>query len=107
MNNIEIYICVVINIMCLFIGYVLGYITKNTSTVSDTWCIPTKASKKQKEQEKTIEKIKSIDIDDSKFVIVEDISGLEKKFEDIAKTTDVHENIESSINKLSQIMKGK
>jgi hypothetical protein len=48
-----------------------------------------------------------VNIDDSKVVIEADISGLEKKFENITDTKHVSENIDSSINKLTQIMKGK
>lgn len=108
MNNFDIYICIILNIVCLLIGYIFGSIkNKNAQSVSTSWCIQNKEQKKQQEKKQTLEKIKAIDIDNSKMVIIEDISGLEKKFDSIGNTTDVHDNIESSINKLSQIMKGR
>lgn len=108
MNNIEIYLCIVINILFFCIGYLLGNLRiKNHESSPISWCISNKEQKKQQEKEQTLEKIKAIDIDNSKMVIIEDISGLEKKFDNMGNTTDVHSNIESSINKLSQIMKGR
>lgn len=108
MNELILYILVVLNILLFIIGYIIGRIQqKNVNIIGQSGYLIPKEQKKQIEQNKIIEKIQSVDIDDSKFVVDVDLSGFEKKFEEIAETKESNENIESSISKLSQIMKGK
>lgn len=52
-----------------------------------------------------LEKIKSVQIDDTKLVIGIDTSSIEKKFDSMGSTTTVKDNIEESANKLSQMIK--
>lgn len=108
MNEIILYCIVLSNIILFIIGYILGSLqNKNSNIIGQLGYTVSKEQKKQREQHKIIEKIQSVDIDESKFVVEADLSGFEKKFEEIAASKEMNENIESSINKLSQIMKGK
>lgn len=59
----------------------------------------------KREQSGALEKIKSIQIDDTKIVMGIDTSSIEKKFDNIGPSTTVKDNIEESANKLSQLIK--
>lgn len=108
MNETMLYGIILTNIIIFLLGYIIGCIQhKNTNIIGPIGYSVSKEQKKQIEQNKIIEKIQSVDIDESKFVVDADLSGFEKKFEEIAETKESNENIESSISKLSQIMKGK
>jgi hypothetical protein len=105
-NNIYLYLLVITNIICFLLGYLLSNKPKTDNTYYDLFPL-NKTQRKQAEQNRIIEKVKSIDIDDRKVIIDTDTSALEKKFEILGEDKQVNESIESSINKLSQIMKGK
>jgi hypothetical protein len=88
----------------------LGYLLSLVCNKNNTNYMPFSANhteKKQTEQNRIIEKVKLVDIDESKVIIDADTSVLEKKFDNLGEDKHVNENIESSISKLSQIMKGK
>lgn len=108
MNNNLLYLLIISNIVFFILGYIISKLNnKNYSNISESGYIFHKPNKKEIEQKRVIEKLQSVDIDESKVVLETDISGLEKKFEEITQTTTVNDNISDSINKLSQIMKGK
>ena len=107
MTSITIYFLCLINILCFILGLLVGKIYFSSSVFSEHMGYSfVSQEKKKKEQNKVINKIKSIDIDESTYVINENTDGLEKKFENIADTKSVSDNIESSVNKLSQMIKG-
>jgi hypothetical protein len=105
-SNIYLYLLAITNIIFFLLGYLLSIKYKADNTHYDLFAL-NKTQRKQAEQNRIIEKVKSIDIDDRKVIINTDTSTLEKKFEILGEDTQVNESIESSINKLSQIMKGK
>lgn len=108
MSSYILYLLIISNLIFLILGYIIGKISdKNSSNIIESGYISHKPNKKEIEQNKVIQKIQSVNIDESKVVLETDISGLEKKFDDITETTMVNDNITGSINKLSQIMKGK
>lgn len=66
-----------------------------------------KSQRKSKDYEKVVEKMQKITIDDSKFVSNIDISDMEKKYDNIAPSVEINDNIDASVNKLSSLIKGK
>lgn len=105
-NNFYIYCLIIINVICFILGYLLAS-KCNQNSANYIPFTTNKTEKKQIEQNRIIEKVKLVDIDESKVIIDTDTSVLEKKFENLGEDKQVNENIESSISKLSQIMKGK
>lgn len=105
-NNFYLYLLSVLNIICFILGYLLA-LKCNQNSIYHVPFTANQTEKKQAEQNRIIEKVKLIDIDESKVIIDTDTSVLEKKFENLGEDKHVNENIESSISKLSQIMKGK
>ena len=98
---------VVIYVSCVLIGYILGRIhTTNIAHIeyptTDKFFTP---NTKTKQEIDTIEKLKRVNIDDSVLVHNIDTSGMEKKFEQISEIQQSDANIESSVNKLSQIIR--
>lgn len=106
MNNIDIYLLIIVNVFFFMSGYLLASKCSQNSSYHIPF-ISNTTQKKQVEQNRIIEKVKLIDIDESKVIIDTDTSVLEKKFENLGEDKHVNENIDSSISKLSQIMKGK
>lgn len=108
MSNYLLYLLIISNILFFILGYIIAKLnTKNYSNITESGYIFNKQNKKEIEQNRVIQKLQQVNIDERKVVIDTDISGLEKKFDDISETTMVNDNIASSINKLSQVMKGK
>lgn len=106
MTNITIYILCFINIACFIFGLVIGKIWFSRTSSGNIESYIFKENSKKKEQKQVIDKIKSINIDESTYVINENTDELEKKFENIANTKSVNDNIESSVSKLSQMIRG-
>lgn len=106
MNNIDIYLLIIVNVFFFMSGYLFASKCNQNSSYHMPFTA-NKTEKKQVEQNRIIEKVKLIDINESKVIIDTDTSVLEKKFENLGEDKHVNENIESSISKLSQIMKGK
>ena len=52
-----------------------------------------------------LEKVKFIQIDDSKYVTDVDCGGIEKKFSTLGEESKKEQNIQDSIDKLSNIIK--
>ena len=52
-----------------------------------------------------LEKVKFIQIDDSKYVTDVDYDGIEKKFSTLGEESKKEQNIQNSIDKLSNIIK--
>lgn len=103
-------ILILLYVTAIFIGYLIGrmrpiqvYDNAGYSGLS----LSKDKSLKRTEEKQIIEKIKSVDIDDTIFIHSLDTSGMEKKFDTISTTTEKPAEIEQSINKLSQIIKGK
>jgi len=108
MSNDLLYLLIISNIVFFILGYILANVSnKNYNNTIESGYIFHRPNKKEIEQTKVIKKLQSVDIDESKVVLETDISGLEKKFGEITETKTVNDNISDSINKLSQIMKGK
>lgn len=108
MSNYLLYLLIISNVLFFILGYIIAKLnTKNYSNITESGYIFNKQNKKEIEQNRVIQKLQQVNIDERKVVIDTDISGLEKKFDDISETTMVNDNIASSINKLSQVMKGK
>jgi len=105
------YIHICINILFFLCGFLLGgyFLGSNNATSSDFVYnyLPNKERKKQKEKEKVLEKVKSVSIDESIVVIEQDTDDLEKHFDEITETKIKDVNIQKSIDKLSQLRKGK
>lgn len=97
---------IITNIICFMLGYLLSLVCNKNNTNYMPFSV-NRTEKKQTEQNRIIEKVKLVDIDESKVIIDTDTSVLEKKFDNLGEDKHVNENIESSISKLSQIMKGK
>jgi LAS superfamily LD-carboxypeptidase LdcB len=92
--QILIILCVVsLNILFFSIGLLLGR-NNIIEALAPGQSIVSKSKNKPK-----------IDIDDKKFVTEIKTTGLEKKYQDIAQSTESNENIVSSISKLKS-MKG-
>jgi len=87
-----------------FIGFLLG---KNNTQVISKELFLEKSQRKSKDYEKVVEKMQKITIDDSKFVSNIDISDMEKKYDNIAPSVEINDNIDASVNKLSSLIKGK
>ena len=51
--------------------------------------------------------MQTVAIDDSKFVGNIDTSDMEKKYDNIAPSVEINDNIDQSVNKLSSLIKGK
>lgn len=111
MTNFTIYILAFSNIICLVLGFCLASILSKNIVSSDNLgysMLDNKTTRRKKEQAEVINKIQAIDIDDSKFVSNIDTSSLEKGFDkEITKSTEVNTDIQSSVNKLQSLMKGK
>ena len=111
MINFTIYILIFSNLVCLLLGFCLASIFSKNIVSTDGLgysILDSKTTKRKKEQAEVINKIQSIDIDDSKFVTNIDTSSLEKGFDkEITKSTEVNSDIQSSVNKLQSLMKGK
>lgn len=75
----------------------IGFVYNNLSS---------KEARKKQEEEKILEKVKAVAIDDSIFVMEQDTDSLEKHFDNITETKLQETNIQSSIDKLSQLRKG-
>ncbi len=106
-----IYIHICINILFFLCGLLVGshFLGSNSTTSSDFVYnyLPNKERKKQKEKEKVLEKVKSVSIDESIVVIDQNTDDLEKHFDEITETKIKDVNIQKSIDKLSQLRKGK
>ncbi len=87
-----------------FIGFLLG---KNNVKIVSKESFVEKSQRKSKDYEKVVEKMQKITIDDSKFVSNIDISDMEKKYDNIAPSVEINDNIDASVNKLSSLIKGK
>ena len=110
MSNIAIYLYICINILFFVSGFLIhayffgskandsiGFVYNNLSS---------KEARKKQEEEKILEKVKAVTIDDSIFVMEQDTESLEKHFDNITETKLQETNIQSSIDKLSQLRKG-
>lgn len=110
MSNIAIYLYICINILFFVSGFLIhayffgskasdniGFVYNNLSS---------KEARKKQEEEKILEKVKAVAIDDSIFVMEQDTDSLEKHFDNITETKLQETNIQSSIDKLSQLRKG-
>lgn len=95
-ENYIIIILIFLNMLSLAIGYILGKISiiNNDRPISFF-----------DKNKKSIEKVQSIEIDDSKYVTEIDTKGLEKKYSSIGETKKSTENISSSIDKLKNLKK--
>lgn len=108
MNNIILYLFILSNFILLSIGYLIGKSSYSSSIdgLDASFSVFDRQQKKKKEQNKVIEKIQAVSIDESTFVVHESTDGMEKKFEKLGEDKSVNESIESSVNKLSQLIKG-
>jgi hypothetical protein len=91
-------------ITIFFIGFLFG---KNF--YSHTNIINNTIEKKHlnKKHNDLINKISKVSIDDSKLVSNIDTTEMEKKYDNIAPSVEINDNIDSSVNKLSSLIKGK
>jgi ABC-type tungstate transport system permease subunit len=64
-------------------------------------------SKNIKNHQNIIEKMQKVTIDDSKFIANIDTSDMEKKYDNIANSIEINDNIDQSVDKLSSLIKGK
>ena len=64
-------------------------------------------SKSIKNHQNIIEKMQKVTIDDSTFIANIDTSDMEKKYDNIANSVEINDNIDQSVNKLSSLIKGK
>lgn len=90
------HICV--SIFCVYIGIQIG---KSIGLVPDS----VKHKKQNKELNKDLQSINSIQIDEKKVVLDINTESLTKKFDTLAQKKETNENISNSINKLKS-MKG-
>ncbi len=103
MNNMHILsamsILVFTHIFVFAMGFVIAYMQNNGSEMPAT-----KLDSFFKQQKKA-EKIKSIQIDDTKVVLDKDIktNNLEKKFDKLGTNTKKKNDISSSVNKLKNM----
>lgn len=92
------HIIIYLNIVSLIIGYILGVCLRPSNSDYTT---STKINKN-----KSLEnKVAGITIDDKKYVVAINTTGIEKKFDTISTTKQSEENISEAVNKLKN-MKG-
>ena len=106
------YLIISIIIILYIKGIVLGFILAKVYSKPVYTTLENKPNSFFKDKKKNspaesgaLEKIKSVQIDDTKIVIGIDTSSIEKKFDNIASTTEIQDNITESANKLSQMIK--
>jgi hypothetical protein len=97
--TLEIYHIIVLNIIIFIIGYVLGKISHR----DNTHYINT--NNKPNIFNKQLATNTNISIDEKKVVTKIDTNMLEKKYEELGKTTISDDNISESINKLKRLKK--
>jgi|LakMenE01Jun11ns_1017448.scaffolds.fasta_scaffold9522033_1 hypothetical protein len=98
MDNIILYILLVLNLFSFLLGYLYGYFRNLSSNKS--WIAYSKSDKKQKHN--TVES-NDISIDDKKVILNIDTKGLEKKYEELGDKKITEDNISSSVNKLKNL----
>jgi hypothetical protein len=91
-------------ILMMAMGYVAGRLTRiERLCQNDT---PYSEPKRRRSYTQEREEIQSkIEIDDSKFVVDVNTSGIEKKYGELGETKVSDENISSSVNKLKGMKK--
>jgi hypothetical protein len=98
-SNIIILILLILNIISLFIGYILGKISSiNTINITDRYLSNNQNLKKK-------EGMSMVDIDETKFILKIITDNLEKKYDKLATSKQSTENITDSINKLKNLKK--
>lgn len=92
-NDIVIFILLLLNIVCFSLGYLLG---KSGSTSTEY-----KNTKSFFDQEKNSKP--KIEIDTSKVVTKINTDGMEKKYNSLGETKLTTDNVQSSVNKLKNL----
>ena len=88
--------------------FLLGYLIGKTNGVKDINSVVSVVTNRNvKNSQNIIEKMQTVAIDDSKFVGNIDTSDMEKKYDNIAPSVEINDNIDQSVNKLSSLIKGK
>jgi hypothetical protein len=95
-----------LNILSLIVGYLLGsFLNIKINIVSETQEIKSPLSKDKQKDASFQYKPKPITIDSKTYVTKTDTTNLEKKYEEIAETTQSDESISESVNKLKNFKK--
>lgn len=92
-NDIVIFILLLLNIVCFSLGYLLG---KSGSTSTEY-----KNTKSFFDQEKNSKP--KIEIDTTKVVTKINTDGMEKKYNSLGETKITTDNVQSSVNKLKNL----
>jgi len=91
-------------ITIFFIGFLFG---KNFYSYNNTVNNIIEKKDLSKKHNDLINKISKVSIDDSKLVSIIDTTEMEKKYDNIAPSVEINDSIDSSVNKLSSLIKGK
>ena len=101
-------VLIILYIIGIMLGYIAGKINKD-SVIQYEKLDPQSIIKNNKNinqhNMEVLEKVKFIQIDDSKYVTDVDYDGIEKKFSTLGDESKKEQNIQNSIDKLSNIIK--
>ena len=101
-------VLIILYIIGIMLGYIAGKINKDIviqyEKLDPQYIIKNNKNIKENNME-VLEKVKFIQIDDSKYVTDVDCGGIEKKFSTLGEESKKEQNIQDSIDKLSNIIK--